>query len=759
MTNRSKRTADELRRRAEELIARSSDGIDISELNDVKEMAHELAVHQAELELQNEELRETQLALERVRDRFALLYEHAPVGYAVLDASGVIRRANTTLNLMLNRPNDDLRGTPFKDVVFPEDAPIFISRFRTFFRNPTEKQIVVRMIRQGGDPLYVRLEARLVEPQGDDDSSQADRTELMVTISDISDLQRAQQRIEDQNKELIQSNVRKERLIAILRIISDINQLAMQQGEEDLLIQGACDKLTEDSCFMNVWIALLDEDQQTVRMTASSGFKEGFSKLHKLLLKGSHTNCMMLSLPSQEVAAVKDPGVNCPECPVNSQYNNRSVLAVRLGYHDRIFGVMVASIPSGYEEDPEELGLFCELAGDLAFALYRIDAAKRIRSAQEQLRDSEEKFAKAFHSSPDAFQLTTVPDGIIVEVNDGFQRLSGYTAEEVLGKRTTELNLWPDPDERKDFIGRVQQNGSVSGYETSFRTKSGRLITALVSATIISTGQGKFFLSIVRDITERIKSEESLKEAFRKIETRNTEVESLLRGARALLERGDFTTVAKGLFDACKEVTGAKAGYVALLSSTGDENEVLFLDSGGRDCTVNPELPMPIRGLREISYRERRAVYDNSFFESKWMSFMPEGHVRLDNVMFAPLVIENKAVGLLGLANKPGGFNDRDAELAGTFADMAAVALREIINEEKRAKLVKELEASLKEIKQLSGFLPICANCKKIRNDEGYWEQVEKYIQDHSEAMFSHGICPECMAKLYPEYISIKNRD
>ena len=656
MTNRSKRTADELRRRAEELIARSSDGIDISELNDVKEMAHELAVHQAELELQNEELRETQLALERVRDRFALLYEHAPVGYAVLDASGVIRRANTTLNLMLNRPNDDLRGTPFKDVVFPEDAPIFISRFRTFFRNPTEKQIVVRMIRQGGDPLYVRLEARLVEPQGDDDSSQADRTELMVTISDISDLQRAQQRIEDQNKELIQSNVRKERLIAILRIISDINQLAMQQGEEDLLIQGACDKLTEDSCFMNVWIALLDEDQQTVRMTASSGFKEGFSKLHKLLLKGSHTNCMMLSLPSQEVAAVKDPGVNCPECPVNSQYNNRSVLAVRLGYHDRIFGVMVASIPSGYEEDPEELGLFCELAGDLAFALYRIDAAKRIRSAQEQLRDSEEKFAKAFHSSPDAFQLTTVPDGIIVEVNDGFQRLSGYTAEEVLGKRTTDLGLWPDPEERKDFIGRVQQNGSVSGYEASFRTKSGGLITALVSATIISTGQGKLFLSIVRDITERKLMEEETK--------RNA---ARLRGMVEILQYRsdslqDFLDYA---LDKAIDLTDSKIGYIYFYN---EDHQEFVLNTWSKEvmdaCAVqHPQTIYQLdnTGIWGEAVRQRKPILINDFkVNHPKKKGYPEGHVILNRFLTIPIFEDDCIVAVVGVANKGTDYEETD---------------------------------------------------------------------------------------------------
>ena len=54
-------------------------------------------------------------------------------------------------------------------------------------------------------------------------------------------------------------------------------------------------------------------------------------------------------------------------------------------------------------------------------------------------------------------------------------------------------------------------------------------------------------------------------------------------------------------------------------------------------------------------------------------------------------------------------------------------------------------------VKLLSGLLPICAGCKKIRDDQGYWEQVEAYIQSHSEATFTHGLCPDCIRKLYPE--------
>ena len=73
----------------------------------------------------------------------------------------------------------------------------------------------------------------------------------------------------------------------------------------------------------------------------------------------------------------------------------------------------------------------------------------------------------------------------------------------------------------------------------------------------------------------------------------------------------------------------------------------------------------------------------------------------------------------------------------------------------------EKLEKKLAEIKTLQGILPICAQCKKIRDDQGYWQQVEEYMQSHANIEFSHGICPECMQILYPDYIreTLKEKD
>lgn len=162
------------------------------------------------------------------------------------------------------------------------------------------------------------------------------------------------------------------------------------------------------------------------------------------------------------------------------------------------------------------------------------------------------------------------------------------------------------------------------------------------------------------------------------MDSSNTEKlrEAVLSVAHSILEKKSFTDAAHAIFDYCREMTGATSGYVALLSESGQENEVVFLESGGLPCSVDPELPMPVRGLRSVAYKLQEAVYENDFMNSEWVDFLPEGHVELRNVMFAPLNTGRKTVGILGLANKPGGFSNEDAEIAALFGELAALALQ-----------------------------------------------------------------------------------
>ena len=89
---------------------------------------------------------------------------------------------------------------------------------------------------------------------------------------------------------------------------------------------------------------------------------------------------------------------------------------------------------------------------------------------------------------------------------------------------------------------------------------------------------------------------------------------------------------------------------------------------------------------------------------------------------------------------------DASGKIVGGSAISRDITLRKR-DEAERFRLIEELTESLKQVRTLSGLLPICASCKRIRDDQGYWQQVETYIADHTNADFTHGICPDCLEK------------
>ncbi len=94
---------------------------------------------------------------------------------------------------------------------------------------------------------------------------------------------------------------------------------------------------------------------------------------------------------------------------------------------------------------------------------------------------------------------------------------------------------------------------------------------------------------------------------------------------------------------------------------------------------------------------------------------------------------------------------DEKGPILGIVEFFQDITDRKKIESEKEI-LISRLRESIGKVKLLSGFIPICASCKQIRDDKGYWSQIESYIRDHSEAEFSHSICPECAKKLYPDF-------
>ena len=133
--------------------------------------------------------------------------------------------------------------------------------------------------------------------------------------------------------------------------------------------------------------------------------------------------------------------------------------------------------------------------------------------AIEMLRRSEEKFNKAFHISPDAIVITRSSDGLFSEINEAFEKISGYPREEIIGMTSTDLNLWVDEDDRDHLISILKQKGRVTDFKSLFKTKLDAILNISLSGEIYEVNGEDYMLVIIRDITEQLRSEEALKES------------------------------------------------------------------------------------------------------------------------------------------------------------------------------------------------------------------------------------------------------
>lgn len=186
---------EDLRKRAEALARSSTDSSTAPTPDAYRQVIQELQIHQIELELQNEELRDTQRALEESRTRYMQLYHNAPVGYVVLNRAGIITEANATFADMVNRDRGRLLGRPFADFLFLPDQAVFLARSKAFFKHPEGKILEFRIGATTATTRYVSLKGT---PHYHQQEERAEHHhELLLTITDINDRKKAEQALRD----------------------------------------------------------------------------------------------------------------------------------------------------------------------------------------------------------------------------------------------------------------------------------------------------------------------------------------------------------------------------------------------------------------------------------------------------------------------------------------------------------------------------------------------------------------------------------
>lgn len=221
--NANKNEFERLRQEAEKEIQETTaanGGIHSMSKVDLQHLTHELQVHEVELQMQNETLRQTRAELEQTRDRYADLYDFAPVGYISIDMDGVIRSANRTAAALLTARRPDLIGQRFSGYIAGEDRDSYLRFLDPLQNRQAHGWEEVRLIKTDGDRFHARLEGHLMGAES------GEHAEILLCLSDISEKKQTEAELKktrDQLRELAGhlQNVREEEQSAIAREIHD----------------------------------------------------------------------------------------------------------------------------------------------------------------------------------------------------------------------------------------------------------------------------------------------------------------------------------------------------------------------------------------------------------------------------------------------------------------------------------------------------------------------------------------------------------
>jgi PAS domain S-box-containing protein len=327
-----------------------------------------------------------------------------------------------------------------------------------------------------------------------------------------------------------------------------------------------------------------------------------------------------------------------------------------------------------------------------------------LRKSQMETADEHLKYTDLFEFAPVGY-FTFNKKGHIVEAN--------VTGASLLGTEKRSLAMQPFqrfilPGHLSIFqshLQKAQETRSKQICKLKLTGKDGTLFDALIDTIAVIDGEGNFdhYRSAVTDITE-ITRAEALRES-----------EMKYRGLYESTQDGIAMTDIKGNIVECNRAYSDMLGYT--------EEEI-------KGLTYQQTTPAKWHDME-------RDIVINKILKTGYSDIYEKEYVKKDGTVF-PVSIRVWAI----------------KDVAGNNTGMWGI-VRDITERKRAEEALEEerrrLQQALDEVRTLRGIVPICANCKNIRDDKGYWNQVEKYVSDHTEAKFSHGICPDCAEKLYPQ--------
>ena len=331
------------------------------------------------------------------------------------------------------------------------------------------------------------------------------------------------------------------------------------------------------------------------------------------------------------------------------------------------------------------------------------------KKTEEELRDSEDRFRSIFNKANDGIIVTDILTKEIVIGNKTICSMLGYTESELPTIRVADMH----PVDTLPFIladfDRAASIENSTRHNIPVKRKDRSVFYVDISASRLKFGGRFCLIGIFRDITERKRAEQVLLDSEKK-----------LRDITSTLGEGVYVLDDKANLAFMNPEAERLLGWSeAELCGRNFHDTVHYRKPDGTALSLE-ECPMHT----SIRTGDRYTAHDEVFVRK-------DGTVFPISVVSVPLMEKNKVVSTVA-----------------AFRDISDLKQAE----RERQDLIAQLQKALAEIKTLQGIIPICSYCKKIRDDEGSWTQLEAYITMHTDAMLSHGMCSDCAKKMYPQY-------
>lgn len=335
-------------------------------------------------------------------------------------------------------------------------------------------------------------------------------------------------------------------------------------------------------------------------------------------------------------------------------------------------------------------------------------SARDVSAVKQAERDieSERRFRDmALNAIQEIFVLVDA-DNQCTQWNDAVREVTRYGDEEIRTMAFGELFRREDFSLIMSALDSARSSGKTQKLEGRLSTRDARQVPFDITAAPVKDERGQLVAVAVlgRDISDRKRAEEALRNMVRETNERREEITALLESTRLVLERKDFLEAARDIFRLCKKLIGASAGMVALFDD-GRSNVMLVEPESLKD-TLGAEDVMPAADLERADLQLGKAYIENDVAAGRTAQDVTEERFPVRNLCIAPLMIESRAVGFIGLVNKQGGFTKRDSLMAAAFGEVASLALQNA----QYIEMLQQSEERFRSVAETANDAIICAD-------------------------------------------------